>query len=164
MGLSGSGKSFISKILHEDFGFEWIRSDVVRKELMSLKPHQSAKAEYGKGIYTEEITRMVYTKMVEMAKKLVEEGKSVVLDATFLTQWQRNLVKENFPDAVFILATASEEEIKRRLSNRVDVSDADFSIYLEQKKRFLPPDYAITIDTQMDIQSIKDRLRRVLNL
>jgi len=120
-GLSGSGKSFLSRILHEELGYEWLRSDVIRKELMGISPKQKAKAEFGRGIYREEITRKVYEEMVRRAKDLVSEGKRVVLDATFLKKWQRDLVRVNFDNPLFILAGASEEEIRRRLSKRKDV-------------------------------------------
>ncbi len=149
-GLSGSGKSFLSRILHEELGYEWLRSDVVRKELMGLSPEQKAKAEFGKGIYTEDITRRVYREMVRRAKELVAEGKRVVLDATFLRRWQRDLVRENFKKPLFILASASEEEIRRRLSKRKDVSDADFSIYLKQKEIFEPPEEVEYVDVNTE--------------
>jgi len=38
-----------------------------------------------------------------------------------------------------VLASASEEEIKRRLANRKDISDADFGIYLKQREVFEHP-------------------------
>ncbi|WP_457601219.1 AAA family ATPase [Hydrogenivirga sp.] len=138
-GLSGSGKSFLARILHDEFGYEWLRSDVIRKEIMGLKPEESARATFGGGIYTEDITRRVYEELIKRAKELSRKGKPVVLDATFLKRWQRELVRKNFEDALFILATAGEEEIKRRLSDRKDVSDADFSIYLKQKEVFEYP-------------------------
>ncbi|RMH02455.1 MAG: hypothetical protein D6699_05930, partial [Aquificota bacterium] len=97
MGLSGSGKSFLAQILHKDFGFEWLRSDAIRKELAGIKPQESAKAEYGEGIYTPQWTKRVYEELIERAKRLAQEGKKVVLDATFLEEWQRRLVKEAFP-------------------------------------------------------------------
>ncbi len=140
MGLSGSGKSFLSRILHEEFGYEWLRSDVIRKELAGMDPGERATAGFGKGIYTEDMTRRVYEEMVRRAKELLSQGKRVVLDATFLRRWQRDLVRKSFERPLFILATASEEEIRRRLSRRKDVSDADFGIYLKQKEVFEPPD------------------------
>ena len=148
-GLSGSGKSFLSSLLHEHFGYEWLRSDVIRKELAGIKPEESAKAPFGKGIYTEEMTRRVYEEMVRRAKELSEECKRVVLDATFLKRWQRKLVLENMENPLFILATAPEEVIKERISKRRDVSDADFHIYLKQKEIFEKPDEIeyIEIDT-----------------
>jgi len=139
-GLSGSGKSFLASILHEECGYEWLRSDVIRKELAGLKPHESAKAEFGKGIYTEEMTKKVYEEMIKRAKELVEKGKKVVLDATFLKKWQRELVLKNFKETLFILAYAPEEVVKERLKNRVDVSDADWEVYLKQKGSFEKPE------------------------
>ncbi|HIC97857.1 MAG TPA: hypothetical protein EYP11_05625 [Aquificaceae bacterium] len=138
-GLSGCGKSFLSGILHEEFGYRWIRSDVVRKELAGLSLSESAKAPFGEGIYGEEMTRKVYEEMVRRAKDFVDRGEKVVLDATFLRKWQRDMVRSAFPKALFILATASDEEVKKRLSARVDVSDADYTIYLQQKRIFEPP-------------------------
>ncbi len=138
-GLSGSGKSFLSSLLHKHFGYEWLRSDVIRKELAGIKPEESAKAEFGKGIYTEDMTRRVYGEMVRRAKELTKKGKKVVLDATFLKRWQRELVLKNFENPLFILAYAPEEVIKERLSKRKDVSDADFGIYLKQKGVFDEP-------------------------
>ncbi len=163
MGLSGSGKSFVSSILHQDFGFEWLRSDIIRKELMGIDIKESAKANFGEGIYSEEVTKRVYQELVNRAKRLVEEGKNVVLDATFLKEEQRQLVKSTFPTAIFICTVASEEEIKRRLSSRVDVSDADFKIYLKQKEFFIVPSYATIINTQTDREGLKRKLKEILN-
>ena len=163
-GLSGSGKSFLARILNEEFGYRWIRSDVVRKELAGLKPEQEAKAEFGKGIYTEDMTKRVYEEMVRRAKELLKEGKRVVLDATFLKRWQRDLVRSRFKDVLFIFATASEEEIKRRLAKRKDVSDADFAIYLKQKEIFEPPeeiDY-VEVNTERSKEELKSILKDLI--
>jgi len=138
-GLSGSGKSFLSEILHRELGYEWLRSDAVRKEIMGIPSFKEAKAAFGEGIYSEEVTRRVYEELVRRAKKLLKEGKRVVMDATFLKEWQRRLVRENFKEPLFVLASASEEEIKRRLANRKDISDADFGIYLKQREVFEHP-------------------------
>ncbi|MFN3947497.1 MAG: AAA family ATPase [Aquificaceae bacterium] len=164
MGLSGSGKSFIANILHTEFSFEWLRSDIIRKELAGIKPEEHVITGFGEDIYSEEWTRRVYEEMVRRAQEFEAEGKNVVLDATFLKNWQRNLVKRKFPYAVFLLAKASQEEIRRRLSDRKDVSDANWNIYLKQKDIFEPPDDAIEIDTERSRQEVKDELRRVLSL
>jgi len=163
-GLSGSGKSFLSRILSEDMGFEWLRSDLIRKELAGMEAEQSAKAPFGKGIYTEEMTRRVYEEMVRRARELVEEGRKVVLDATFLRRWQRELVLRSFDRPLFILAVASEEVIRKRLLSRRDVSDADFSVYLKQKEIFEPP-VEITfsqVDTDRPREDLKSILENIL--
>ncbi len=139
-GLSGSGKSYVARILHEEWGYEWLRSDVIRKELAGIPANEEAKAEFGGGIYTESMTEKVYNLMVSRAKEVVERGGKVVLDATFLKRWQRKLVKEAFPDTLFVWVYADEEVVRRRLKDREDVSDADFGIYLKQKEVFEPPE------------------------
>ncbi len=164
-GLSGSGKSFLARILSEEMGYEWIRSDVIRKELAGITPEKSAKAGFGKGIYTEEMTRKVYEEMVRRAEELLREGKRVVLDATFLRRWQRELVRKKLGEPLFILATAGEEEIKKRLSARVDVSDADFGIYLKQKEVFEPPegeDY-VELNTERSGEELSSILKKLVD-
>ena len=163
-GLSGSGKSFLSSLLHKHFGYEWLRSDVIRKELAGIKPQQSAKADFGKGIYTEDMTRRVYEEMVRRAKGLTEGGKKVVLDATFLKRWQRELVLKNFENPLFIFAWAPEEVIKERLSKRKDVSDADFNIYLKQKEVFEEPeeiDY-VKVNTDKSPEELIKELEKII--
>ncbi len=163
-GLSGSGKSFLSRILHEDMGYEWIRSDVIRKELAGIDPSQRAVSGFGEGIYTEDMTRRVYEEMIKRAEEIVDRGGRVVLDATFLKRWQREAVKKVFPNALFILAVADEEEIKRRLKDRKDVSDADYEIYLAQKRVFEPPQEVdvVEINTQRTREELKALLKDLL--
>ncbi|EDP76016.1 AAA family ATPase [Hydrogenivirga sp. 128-5-R1-1] len=163
-GLSGSGKSFLSRLLHEELGYEWLRSDVIRKELMGLLPQEEAKAPFGEGIYREEITKRVYEELVRRARRLLEEGKRVVMDATFLKSWQRKLVKDSFEDVLFLLATASEEEIKKRLSRRKDVSDADFGVYLKQKEFFEYPEDVdfVEVNTEKSSEELLSVLKNLV--
>ncbi len=162
MGLSGSGKSFLANILHQDFGFEWLRSDLIRKELAGIKHYESAKSGYGEGIYSQEWTKRVYEEMIKRAKEKVSQGKRVVLDATFLQEWQRKLVKENFPEAIFLLAYAEEQVVIKRLKERQDVSDAGIEVYLKQKENFIPPPYAIPIDTNKKREELRAVLQEIL--
>lgn len=164
MGFSGSGKSFIASILHQEFGFEWIRSDTIRKELAGLKQEERVRVGFGESIYSEEWTKRVYQEMIERAKKAHAAGKNVVLDATFLKKWQRKMVEEHFDKVLFLMAEAQEEEIKRRLQSREDISDADFSVYLKQKEVFEPPEKALIINTQKSKEEIKAELQKVLGI
>ncbi|NPA33056.1 MAG: AAA family ATPase [Aquificae bacterium] len=162
-GLSGSGKSFIGSILRE-LGYEHIRSDEIRKELARIPLTQSAKAPFGKGIYTQEMTKRVYEELIRRAKRALSEGKSVVLDATFLRRWQRKLAKEHFPDALFILVKASDETIRKRLSERKDISDADISVYEKQKEIFEEPSDVehVVLNTEKEREEIKKELLSIL--
>jgi Predicted kinase len=164
IGLSGSGKSFVASILHREFGFEWIRSDQIRKEMAGIEPTQKVKVGFSEGIYSEEWTRRVYERMLDLAEEKLKEGKKVVLDATFLKAWQREKVKERFPSAVFIWVVAKEEEVIKRLSSRQDISDAGVEIYLCQKEIFEPPEGVPTLDTSENEHKVKEKLKELLNL
>ncbi len=123
IGFSGSGKSYISSILNKH-GFHWLRTDTIRKELFG-------------SIYDENTTHTVYEELIKRATSY----KNAVLDGAFLKRWQRALVMQAFPEEYFfILVKAQEEDIKKRLITRKDISDANFSVYLLQKNIFEPPD------------------------
>jgi len=161
-GLSGSGKSFLAKFLSERFGYRWIRSDVIRKELAGIPPEKSAKAPFGKGIYGEETTRRVYEEMIRKAKEHLKRGEKVVLDATFLKRWQRELLKE-LGEVLFLWLEAPEEVVKERLERRRDVSDADFSVYLEQKKRVEEPEEAVRLRTDRPPEELLKEVEALLS-
>lgn len=163
MGLSGSGKSYLAKLLHRYWGFEWIRSDEIRKKLAGIEPTKHIRAAFGEGIYSQDWTERVYSQMVKMAEDLVKEGKKVVLDATFLKEWQRELVKSAFPDAIFLLAEASDETIRRRLREREDISDATEEIYLKQKEVFERPSYAVVVNTEKSEEELRELLQNLLS-
>jgi gluconokinase len=164
IGLSGSGKSFVANILHREFGFEWIRSDQIRKEMAGIEPTQRVKVGFSEGIYSEDWTKRVYERMLDLAEEKLKEGKNVVLDATFLRAWQRERVKERFPSAVFIWVVAKEEEVLKRLSSRQAISDAGVETYLRQKEVFEPPEGVPTLDTSENGHKVKEKLRELLNL
>lgn len=138
IGFSGSGKSYISSILNK-YGFNWLRTDAIRKELFG-------------SIYDEDTTKKVYQELIKRASLY----KNAVLDGAFLKKWQRELVINAFKEEYFfILIKAKEEDIKKRLTTRKDISDADFNVYLLQKNTFEPPieipqDKILTIENNDD--------------
>ena len=163
-GLSGTGKSFVARILSEELGYRWLRSDVLRKELLGFAPEQDLSSEFGKGIYSEDITKKVYEELIRRAKQLLSEGHRVVIDATFLRKWQRELVLRNFENPLFIMTNASEGTVKRRLKSRVDVSDADYNIYLKQKEVFEPPSEVdfFTLNTEKSKEELLSTLKKLI--
>ena len=164
-GLSGTGKSFVSRILHEEFGYVWIRSDEIRKELAGLKPSEHAPAPYGQGIYSPQMTEKVYSEMVRRAREELKKGSKVVLDATFLKKWQRDLVRKDLPDPLFLRTWCDDETAIKRIRRRRDISDADESVYIKQKlEEEKPQDEGdvIEINTSLPAKEIKDLLEDLL--
>jgi gluconokinase len=145
IGFSGSGKSFLAKKLAEKLGYQILRSDVIRKKLAGLNPLQPARSDYGRGLYSPEMTKRVYQTLVDEAKRLINGGERVILDATFLKRWQRELVLRHFPTALFVWVYADDDTVRERLAQRKnDPSDADYSVYLKQKEGFEPPTELLT--------------------
>jgi len=83
------------------------------------------------GIYSIEARSLTYGKLMMLAQEVVEKGGSVILDATFSRQHQRDevirLARDMDANIIFIECVASYEMLKKRLYDRektVGISDA----------------------------------------
>lgn len=107
----------------------------------------------------------MYELMKTEAQKLLEEGKDVILDATFFLAEYRKWMREaaqvaNVPNFE-ILCTLDEAELKNRLIKRAKEkteSEADFEVYLNVKEMFesLKNDH-LEIDTAKEIEENLDK-------
>jgi len=140
-GLPGTGKSTLAQGLAERAGFRLIRSDLVRKELAGLRPHESAHSPFEEGIYAPAWSERTYAECLCRAEKLLFEGKRVIVDANFGEEKRR----QAFLDAaarlavpvVFLLCQAEADVARRRLeSRRDDASDADWSVHRKATERW----------------------------
>jgi len=145
-GLTGSGKSTLARQLSERTGAAVINSDVIRKAIAGQSGRQFAA--YGEGIYSATMTEKTYKKMARTAEQMIAQGKSAILDASFVRRAQREKVvrladKHKIP-LLLIHCSASERTTQERLAQRqaqgLDVSDGRWEVYLEQKKACEPLD------------------------
>ena len=90
-GVTASGKSTVSQHLVEQLGAIRIRSDVERKRLFGLEADQSSHSALDAGIYTANASEQTYQRLHDLANEILEARFSVVVDATLLTQDQREL-------------------------------------------------------------------------
>ena len=86
-GVSASGKSHVALRLVEALGMLRLRSDVERKRLHGEQPEQSTGL--GAGIYSAEAGEATYKRLHTLAEAALNAGFSVVIDATYLKQEQR---------------------------------------------------------------------------
>lgn len=143
-GLPGTGKSRLARELEERAGFFRISSDVARKELAGLAPTDSAKADFGAGIYTEAWNERTYGECLRRAEELLRDGRRVVVDASFREEAQRrrflDLAGRLALPARFFLRTAPDEVLYERLARRGkgSVSDADWAVSRQAAQRWEP--------------------------
>ncbi|HDM32536.1 MAG TPA: hypothetical protein ENG28_02010, partial [Deltaproteobacteria bacterium] len=88
-GMTGTGKSTVARFIAERYGAEWIRSDELRKQIQGIKRTEHHLEDFGKGIYSAEMTEMTYDKMIRLARDAISRGKVCCLDASFGLASQR---------------------------------------------------------------------------
>jgi gluconokinase len=155
-GLIGTGKSTLAKALAEKQGAEFLRSDVIRKELAkgALKP-LSRRGIY-KGLYSPSFTQHTYKIMLSRAENFLKQGRNVVIDASFSKKlFRKQLIK-------FIETILPDKLILKRLKQRPKgISDAGPQLLAPFKKNYEPPT-EIRAYKVMTIGSKKNILKKVL--
>ena len=146
VGLVGSGKTTLTKMLARHMGMVVISSDVVRKTLAGIPATTPGSQELDSGIYTPDFSRLTYETMFKQAADWLKRGVPVILDATFVLASSRRAAREvaldHGADLVFLEHIISDEEACRRIKNRQgkpgNVSDGSIEVYFKMKKEFEP--------------------------
>jgi aminoglycoside phosphotransferase family enzyme/predicted kinase len=128
-GKSGTGKSVLARevapLLPPSPGAIVLCSDVIRKELFRVDPLVALP----ETAYAPQITADVYRELLDRARKVTAQGFSVIVDAAFLQQAERDELSAEAPKmkadfrAVF-LTTDLAIRLERVGSRRHDASDA----------------------------------------
>jgi len=167
VGLPGSWKSPVTEEIAKMKGFEILRSDFIRLEVLK-----------GKDIFDEKVAsnqdnrRMVYEEMFKRAEAMVGEGiGGLILDATFITQELRSraakLAQGSSKPLVIVECVCTEEASIRRILKRTKEDYESNALtrqaYSNNKKIFEPVDIdqlkktytdlpiiQLTIDTEFD--------------
>jgi len=167
VGLPGSWKSPVTEEIANMKGFQILRSDFIRREILE-----------GKDIFDEKVAsssknrKMVYEEMFKRAEAMLkEETDGLILDATFFTQELRSraakLADEASRPLVIAECACTEEASIRRILKRTKENYESNALtkqaYLNNKKIFEPVDIKelkriyrdlritqLTIDTEFD--------------
>ena len=174
-GLIATGKSTIARSLAEALGWEWLRADVLRKELAQISPLEHRFEKFHRGIYSPDFSRKTYQALLDRAQGLLHGGKSVILDASFKKQTDRatarGLAQKAQADFLFIECSSPDEEIRRRLARRAreenGPSDGRVELLAEQKKDYDPvegfaSELYLSLDTERPLEECLARIFRHL--
>ncbi|NJP88734.1 AAA family ATPase [Nonomuraea sp. FMUSA5-5] len=151
-GSPGSGKSTLGGALADRLGYTLLHSDRVRKELAGLDPLEPADAPYLQGIYDPEHTARTYAELLARAERLLGQGESVVLDASWadgrhLTEAE-TVATRTAARLVRLRCTITPRIAAERLAARErNSSDADQSIAGAMAAAMAPWPDAVEIDT-----------------
>ncbi len=177
-GLAGSGKTTLSQALLEMIGAVRIRTDVERKRLHGLPAIARDRAGIDAGVYAPEATREAYRRALELARGATAAGYVVIVDATFLSHWQRQLFRDLATESglpfVIVTFVANEatlrERIVRRLHDASDASDADLAVLehqLQTQEPLAPDELVDTVaydaEAALDEAPSRARWRDVLD-
>jgi len=174
-GWIGTGKSTIARAIAEALEWGWLRTDVLRKELAQVPPLEHRFEEFHQGVYSPEFSRKTYQNLFERARNHLESEKSLILDASFNKQADRqtalDLARETQADFLFIECQCSDEEIKKRLAYRAreksEPSDGRWELLAEQKKDYDPvegfdPDLILFLNTERPLEECLAQIFRHL--
>ena len=165
-GLTATGKSTLARRLGEAAGFEVVSSDVVRKALAGLQPSERRFEPFRRGIYAPDVTDRTYEALLEETRRVLDEGRSVVVDASFVRREHRlraqRLAREVGAQFACLEFQASDAAVRRRLARRLreggDPSDARWEIYVAQRRRFqrpseVPAERHLVVDTARPLEA-----------
>jgi aminoglycoside phosphotransferase family enzyme/predicted kinase len=171
-GMPASGKSTLSKRLSETLQAALYRSDSIRKALFHVPEYQTRDVAFETDIYSSQATSLTYGKLMLMAQEDLKKGRSVILDATFSQEHQRDkairLSGDMDVNVVFIECRTPFKILKKRMKNRMSassISDARMHHLPDFIKRFeslddIRDEMHILVDTS---NSLDDSLRHVLS-
>lgn len=139
-GLSGSGKTTVTQTLMQTPGAVRLRSDVERKRLAGLDALARSGSGVGERLYAADATHRTYAHLARLAGEVLDAGWPVIVDATFIGRWQRDLLREvaqsrgvAFHILDFQLPEATlRERILQRSRAGSDASEADLDVLQHQ--------------------------------
>ena len=113
-----------------------LRSDVERKRLFGLNALADSRASTGDDLYSADISQRTYLRLEELARELLQAGYTVIVDAAFLQQHERErfqrLAAELSVPFVIASVQADNETLRARIMQRHkaanDASEADITV------------------------------------
>ena len=121
-GQMGTGKTTLAERLSRELGWAALSSDVTRKRLAGVPEDALYPESFGAGLYSAEWSARTYASLRGQAAHALDEGRSVIVDASFARLADRQLLAAAAGDTsarvVFVECRCPREEALRRLDRR----------------------------------------------
>ena len=169
-GLPGTGKTTLAMNLGDELGWPVLRSDELRKQRAGLAPSARAAAPYKEGLYSPSITDATYNALFEETQLLLEDGQSVIVDASFSRSEWRAAATAVAAHASAVLVEVrctlpsdiAAERLRERRIRGTDASDADARIAIAMRSEFDEWPAATDIDTRSPRSVVAARVRELI--
>ncbi|MCX6179407.1 MAG: AAA family ATPase [Chlorobiales bacterium] len=176
-GVSGSGKTTLSSDIAQAIQSVHIRSDIERKRLAGLNALDRSDKTQKAFLYSDEMGRQTYERLLHVATLCIDEGLAVIVDATFLKAAKRKLFIElarklHCPCRILHFHAPRKvlfERVLRRFQIGNDASEADITVLesqLEQQEALTEEENSISIrintSEPADLSAITTLLQSVM--
>lgn len=179
-GLSGSGKTWLTRRLAPRIPAFWIRSDIERKRLYGLRPQEHSDSGVGTGLYASEVSRHTYDRLAELSRIVLSAGYTVIVDAAFLQEGQRLAFQQlasmlNVPFVILWCEapmSCLQQRIGQRSADATDASEATTAVLDYQLRNVQPPKGEESTNlvkistksrlTEADLDGIRNQILRLI--
>jgi aminoglycoside phosphotransferase family enzyme/predicted kinase len=170
-GLPGTGKSTIAMELGDQLGWPVLRSDELRKQRAGLAPEARAAAPFKEGLYSPSTSDATYDALFDEAQLLLENGQSVIVDASFSRSKWRAAAAAMASHASAVLvelrctvpSDIAADRLRERGVRGADASDADASIATAMQSEFDEWPTATAVDTRSLPPLVAARVRQLVD-
>lgn len=166
-GKSGTGKSALARdvaaLVGTPPGAVILRSDVIRKELFGVDPLVKLPAE----AYAPDVTKRIYDMLNDRAQQTIAQGFSVIVDAAFLREAERNELSTKAEEIgadfrpIFLEADL-DTRLSRVGSRKQDASDATSEVATNQEDYDIGRLHWLRVDASGSPQQTLDRSKAFL--
>jgi len=147
MGQVGTGKTTVAKQLASELGWPVFSSDKIRKTLAGALLTERTAPELRDKIYSEQMTKQTYKRLLENGLAALETHNGVVLDATFASRANRNFLREECNKAnvrlqlveVDVDVATVQARLRARDKSVGEISDARLEDFEKLTAAYEPP-------------------------
>jgi hypothetical protein len=174
-GLSGSGKSTVSRQLAPLLGAIHVRSDVERKRLQQRAAGARTDNGINQGLYSSAATAATYERLLSIADCALQGRRTIIVDASFLSAANRSEFAKLAArrGAAFLIlhcqapTTCLQTRVRQRKREDKDPSDADTAV-LEYQLRTaaaltteeMAAEIRANTESDLDIRRLADEISR----